>query len=152
MFSHDFSILRFLQAHSRVKVIRCMAFKVLLIQNGLLYIFISASGSGTTGLAIVTKIIGWLYDVALHWYATFIMLLAGRLENPVIAVRSYSICLNFIARLVLHDTPWNTYRTPPLGVNGGPEVNEEQRPLRDTDPHQKTSVPRQEQSQKSIQV
>ncbi|KAJ1394822.1 Multi antimicrobial extrusion protein [Sesbania bispinosa] len=32
-----------------------------------------------------------------HWYATCIMLLVGQLDNPVIAVGSYSICLNVVA-------------------------------------------------------
>uniref|UniRef100_A0A151UFC5 Protein DETOXIFICATION n=1 Tax=Cajanus cajan TaxID=3821 RepID=A0A151UFC5_CAJCA len=137
MFSYaiSFPIQRFLQAQGKVKVIMCIAFVVLLIQNVLLYIFISSFGWGTTGLAMVTNIIGWLYAMALvfytigwckeewtglnwmafrdlwafaklslassvmicleQWNVTIIMLLAGRLENPVIAVGSYSICFNF---------------------------------------------------------
>ncbi|KAI4351679.1 hypothetical protein L6164_006015 [Bauhinia variegata] len=30
-----------------------------------------------------------------HWYNTSIVILAGQLPNPVIAVGSFSICLNF---------------------------------------------------------
>ncbi|KAH1206902.1 Protein DETOXIFICATION 34 [Glycine max] len=133
-FAVAFPIQRFLQAQSKVKVIMCIAFVDLLIQNGLLYIFINVFGWGITGLAIVTNIVGWLYAVALvvytigwckeewsgfcwmafrdlwafaklslassvmncleQWYITCIMLLAGLLDNPVIAVGSYSICFN----------------------------------------------------------
>jgi len=130
-FAIVFPTLRFLQAQSKVKVIMCIAFVVLLIQNGLLYIFINIFGWGITGLAMVSNIIGWLYAGALvvytiswckeewsgfswmafrdllafaklslqssvmgcleQWYMTCIMLLAGLLDNPVIAVGSYSI-------------------------------------------------------------
>ncbi|RDX84686.1 Protein DETOXIFICATION 34, partial [Mucuna pruriens] len=133
-FAIAFPIQRFLQAQSKVKVIMCIAFVVLLIQNGLLYIFINVFGWATTGLAMVSNIIGWMYAVALvvytigwckeewtgfswvafrdlwafsklslassvmfcleQWYITCIMLLAGLLDNPVIAVGSYSICFN----------------------------------------------------------
>ncbi|KAH1233525.1 Protein DETOXIFICATION 34 [Glycine max] len=132
-FAIVFPTLRFLQAQSKVKVIMCIAFVVLLIQNGLLYIFINIFGWGITGLAMVSNIIGWLYAGALvvytiswckeewsgfswmafrdllafaklslqssvmgcleQWYMTCIMLLAGLLDNPVIAVGSYSICV-----------------------------------------------------------
>ncbi|KAG4941677.1 hypothetical protein JHK87_045548 [Glycine soja] len=135
-FAVAFPIQRFLQAQSKVKVIMCIAFVDLLIQNGLLYIFINVFGWGITGLAIVTNIVGWLYAVALvvytigwckeewsgfcwmafrdlwafaklslassvmncleQWYITCIMLLAGLLDNPVIAVGSYSICEDMI--------------------------------------------------------
>ncbi|RDX85109.1 Protein DETOXIFICATION 34, partial [Mucuna pruriens] len=124
----------FLQAQSKVKVIMCIAFVVLFIQNGMLYIVINVFGWGTTGLAMVTNIMGWVYAVALvvytigwckeewtgfslmafrdlwafarlclvssvmtcleHWYGTCIVLLVGLLDNPVIAVGSYSICFN----------------------------------------------------------
>ncbi|KAK7364359.1 hypothetical protein VNO80_12950 [Phaseolus coccineus] len=134
-FAIVFPTMRFLQAQSKVKVIMCIAFVVVLIQNGLLYMFISVFGWGTTGLAMVSNIIGWLYAVALvvyttgwskeewsgfswmafrdlwpiaklslassvmicleQWYLTCIMLLVGLLDNPVISVGSYSICLNF---------------------------------------------------------
>ncbi|TKY45239.1 TRANSPARENT TESTA protein 12 [Spatholobus suberectus] len=138
MFSYaiSFPIQRFLQAQSKVNVIMCIAFVVLLTQNGLLYTFIYVFGWGTTGLAMVTNIIGWVYAVALvvytigwckeqwtgfswiafrdlwalaklslassimicleQWYITCIILLAGRLDNPVIAVGSYSICFNVL--------------------------------------------------------
>jgi len=67
-FAIVFPTLRFLQAQSKVKVIMCIAFVVLLIQNGLLYMFINVFGWGTTGLAMVNNIIGWLYAVALFVY------------------------------------------------------------------------------------
>ncbi|RDX87420.1 Protein DETOXIFICATION 34 [Mucuna pruriens] len=136
MFSFAIALptLRFLQAQSKVKVIMYIAIVVLLIQNGLLYIFIHVFGWGTTGIAMATNIVGWVFAVALvvyiigwckeewtgfswiafrdlwafaklsfaacvmfcleQWYITCIMLLAGRLDNPVIAVGSYSICFN----------------------------------------------------------
>ncbi|KAK7315104.1 hypothetical protein VNO77_33636 [Canavalia gladiata] len=136
MFSYAiaFPTTRFLQAQSKVKVIMCISFVVLLIQNILLYIFIHVFGWGTTGLAMTSNIIGWVYAVALviytigwckeewtgfswmafrdlwtfaklsfsssimtcleQWYSTCIMLLAGKLHNPVIAVGSFSICFN----------------------------------------------------------
>ncbi|RDX85108.1 Protein DETOXIFICATION 34, partial [Mucuna pruriens] len=133
-----FPFLIFLQSQSKVKVIMYIAFVILVIQNGLLYIFIHVFGWGTTSLAMVSNIIGWGYAVALvvyaigwcgeewsgfswmafrdlwgfaklslassvmlcleQWYITCIMLLAGRLDNPVIALE-----------LVLHATPWNKY-------------------------------------------
>ncbi|KAK7380355.1 hypothetical protein VNO78_32863 [Psophocarpus tetragonolobus] len=126
----------FIQSQSKVKVIMCIALVLLLIQNGLLYIFITVFGWGTTGLAMVTNIIGWLHAFALviytigwckeewtgfswlafrdlwsfaklslassvmscleQWYGTCIMIFAGRLDNPVIAVGSYSICINVL--------------------------------------------------------
>ena len=67
-FAIVFPTLRFLQAQSKVKVIMCIAFVVLLIQNGLLYIFINIFGWGITGLAMVSNIIGWLYAGALVVY------------------------------------------------------------------------------------
>ncbi|KAK7380356.1 hypothetical protein VNO78_32864 [Psophocarpus tetragonolobus] len=133
-FAVAFPIQRFLQAQSKVNVIMCIAFVVLLIQNVLLHIFINVFGWGITGLAMVTNIIGWVYALCLvmytigwckeewsgfswiafrdlwaiaklslvssvmtcleQWYLTCIMLLAGLLDNPVIAVGSYSICFN----------------------------------------------------------
>ncbi|KAH1151891.1 hypothetical protein GYH30_045416 [Glycine max] len=63
-----FRIQRFLQAQSKVKVIMCIAFVDLLIQNGLLYIFINVFGWGITGLAMVTNIIGSLCALALVVY------------------------------------------------------------------------------------
>ncbi|XP_027357252.1 protein DETOXIFICATION 35-like [Abrus precatorius] len=59
----------FLQAQSKVKVILCISFMNLLIQNGLLYIFIYGFGWGTTGLAMANNITGWGYAVALVVYA-----------------------------------------------------------------------------------
>ncbi|WVZ15073.1 hypothetical protein V8G54_012639 [Vigna mungo] len=67
-FAIVFPTLRFLQAQSKVKVIMCIAFVVLLIQNGLLYMFIHVFGWGVTGLAMVSNIVGWLYAVALVVY------------------------------------------------------------------------------------
>ncbi|RDX85110.1 Protein DETOXIFICATION 34, partial [Mucuna pruriens] len=58
----------FLQSQRKVKVIMYIAFVVLLIQNGMLYIFIHVFGWGTTSLAMVTNIIGWMYAVALVVY------------------------------------------------------------------------------------
>lgn len=133
MFSYaiGFPIMRFLQAQSKVKVIMCISFMALLIENGLLYIFISALGWGTTGLAMANNITGWVNAIALvvytvgwckegwiglswlafkdlwaftkltltssvmncleQWHVTCIILLAGQLDKPVIAVGSYSI-------------------------------------------------------------
>ena len=133
MFSYaiGFPIQRFLQAQSKVNVITCISFVALLIQNGLLYVFIYALDWGTTGLAMATNITGWLFALALaiyaagwckegwtglswlafrdlwaftrlslslsvmtcleQWYSTFIVLLAGQLDNPVIALGSYNI-------------------------------------------------------------
>ncbi|XP_027923729.1 protein DETOXIFICATION 34-like isoform X2 [Vigna unguiculata] len=67
-FAIVFPTLTFLQAQSKVKVIMVIAFVVLLIQNGLLYLFIHVFGWGVTGLAMVSDIIGWLYAVALVVY------------------------------------------------------------------------------------
>ncbi|XP_047160837.1 protein DETOXIFICATION 35-like [Vigna umbellata] len=67
-FAIVFPTLRFLQAQSKVKVIMCIAFVVLLIQNGLLYMFIHVFGWGVTGLAMVSDIVGWLYALALVVY------------------------------------------------------------------------------------
>ncbi|KAG4952479.1 hypothetical protein JHK84_045787 [Glycine max] len=58
----------FLQAQIKVKVITCIALAVLVIQNVLLYIFINVFGWGTTGLAMVTNITGWVYAMALVVY------------------------------------------------------------------------------------
>ncbi|XP_006587274.1 protein DETOXIFICATION 34-like isoform X2 [Glycine soja] len=58
----------FLQSQIKVKVITCIALAVLVIQNVLLYIFINVFGWGTTGLAMVTNIIGWVYAAALVVY------------------------------------------------------------------------------------
>ncbi|KAL2334753.1 hypothetical protein Fmac_015966 [Flemingia macrophylla] len=63
-----FPIQAFLQAQCKVRVITCIAFVVLVIQNGLLYIFINVVGWGTTGLAMVTNIMGWVYAVSLVIY------------------------------------------------------------------------------------
>uniref|UniRef100_K7LDN7 Protein DETOXIFICATION n=1 Tax=Glycine max TaxID=3847 RepID=K7LDN7_SOYBN len=117
-FAIAFPVQRFLLAQSKVKVIMCIAFVDLLIQNGLPYIFINVFGWGVTSLAITANIVGWLYAVALvvytidwcrekwislqssvmncleQWYITCIMLHAGLLDNPVIGVGSYSICFN----------------------------------------------------------
>ncbi|KAK7315103.1 hypothetical protein VNO77_33635 [Canavalia gladiata] len=59
----------FLQAQSKVKVIMCISFVVLLMQNGLLYLFINVCGWGTIGLAMANNITGWGYAVALVVYA-----------------------------------------------------------------------------------
>ncbi|RZB61618.1 Protein DETOXIFICATION 34 isoform D [Glycine soja] len=61
-------IYTFLQAQIKVKVITCIALAVLVIQNVLLYIFINVFGWGTTGLAMVTNITGWVYAMALVVY------------------------------------------------------------------------------------
>jgi len=120
----------FLQSQSKVKVIMCFEFVTLLLQNVLLYFCITVFAGGTTDLAIISNIVGWVYALALaahtvfwcnEWsgfswmafrelwtfaklsfassvmscleqcYGTCIILLAGLLDNPVIAVGSYSI-------------------------------------------------------------
>jgi len=122
---------KFLQAQSEVKVIMYIAIVILLVQNGLLYIFISVFDWGITGLAMASNITGWgfalvqlIYAIGWckegwnglswmafrelweftklsfgssvmvcleQWYTTIIILLAGYLDNPVIALGSYSI-------------------------------------------------------------
>ena len=67
-FAIAFPVQRFLLAQSKVKVIMCIAFVDLLIQNGLPYIFINVFGWGVTSLAITANIVGWLYAVALVVY------------------------------------------------------------------------------------
>ncbi|MED6171264.1 hypothetical protein PIB30_039255 [Stylosanthes scabra] len=136
MFSYAFIFptQRFLQAQSKVKVITCITFVALLLQNVLLYIFIYGLDLGTTGLAMANNVTHWVLALALvvyascwckegwsgfsflafkdllpftwlslslslmtcleQWYSTFIVLLAGQLDNPVIALGSYSICIN----------------------------------------------------------
>jgi len=128
--SITFPLQAFLQSQSKVKVIMCFEFVGLLLQNVLLYIFITVFGGGTTEIAIVTDVVAWVYALALfvytifwckewsefswmafrdlwafakfsfaasvmscleQWYGTCIVLLAGQLDNPVIAVGSYSI-------------------------------------------------------------
>ena len=130
-FAINLPIQRFLQAQSKVNVIMCISFVALLIQNGLLYIFIYALHWGTTGLAMATNITGWVSALGLviyaagwckegwtglswlafrdlwafirlslsfsvmtcleQWQGNFIVLLVGQLDNPVIALGSYSI-------------------------------------------------------------
>ncbi|CAJ2666504.1 unnamed protein product [Trifolium pratense] len=136
MFSYaiNLPLMKFLQAQSKVNVIMYISVVTLLIQNGLLYIFINVFDFGIIGLAMASNISGWIFSVALviyaigwckegwnglslkafkelweftklslgssvmicleQWYSACIMLLAGHLDNPVIAVGSFSICLN----------------------------------------------------------
>ncbi|WJX66357.1 hypothetical protein P8452_50921 [Trifolium repens] len=133
-FAINLPLKKFLQAQSKVNVIMYISMVALLIQNGLLYIFVSVFHWGMTGLAMASNISGWLYSIALviyaigwckegwnglswkafkelweftklslgssvmicleQWYPACIMLLAGHLDSPVIALGSYSICLN----------------------------------------------------------
>ncbi|BAU02277.1 Protein DETOXIFICATION 35 [Vigna angularis] len=131
--SITFPLQAFLQSQSKVKAIMCFEFLGFLLQNVLLYIFVTVFGGGTSEIAMVTNIVAWLYALALfvytifwckEWsefswmafrdlwafakfsfsasvmscleqlYGTCIVLLAGQLDNPVIAVGSYSICFN----------------------------------------------------------
>lgn len=122
---------KFLQAQRKVKVVMCIAFVALVLQNGLLYIFIYELGWGITGAALANNVSGWVIAVAQvvyvmgwckegwtgfswlacrdiwafarltfassimicleQWYNTSILILAGLLNNAVIAVGSFSI-------------------------------------------------------------
>ncbi|KEH26206.1 putative multi antimicrobial extrusion protein [Medicago truncatula] len=133
-FAVNLPLVKFLQAQSKVNVIMYIAMVTLLIQNGLLYIFITVFDWGVIGLAMASNISGWIFSIALviyaigwckegwnglswmafrelweftklslgssvmicleQWYTACIILLAGHLDNPVIAVGSFSICLN----------------------------------------------------------
>jgi multidrug resistance protein, MATE family len=130
-FAVNLPLVKFLQAQSKVNVIMYIAMVTLLIQNVLLYIFISVFDWGMIGLAMASNISGWIFSIALviyaigwckegwnglswmafrelweftklsfgssvmicleQWYTTIIILLAGYLDNPVIALGSYSI-------------------------------------------------------------
>ncbi|KAL1357625.1 hypothetical protein AAHE18_05G267400 [Arachis hypogaea] len=118
MFSYAivFPIQRFLQAQSKVNVIMFMSLVSLILQNLLLYIFIYAMELGTTGLAMANNITCWsgfswlafkdlwpftwlslslsLMNCLEQWNGTFIVLLAGQLDNPTISLASYNICFN----------------------------------------------------------
>jgi len=130
-FAVNLPLVKFLQAQSKVNVIMYIAMVTLLIQNCLLYIFISVFDWGMIGLAMASNISGWIFSIALviyaigwckegwnglswmafrdlweftklsfgssvmicleQWYTACIILLAGHLDNPVIAVGSFSI-------------------------------------------------------------
>ena len=130
-FAITLPIKKFLQAQCKVNVIMCISLLFLLIQNGLLYIFISVFDWGIFGLAMASNITGWGFSIALviyvigwskegwnglswmafselweftklslgssgmvcleQWYSVCIILLAGQLDNPVIALGSFSI-------------------------------------------------------------
>ncbi|KEH26207.1 protein DETOXIFICATION 35 isoform X2 [Medicago truncatula] len=132
-FAVNLPLVKFLQAQSKVNVIMYIAMVTLLIQNGLLYIFITVFDWGVIGLAMASNISGWIFSIALviyaigwckegwnglswmafrelweftklslgssvmicleQWYTACIILLAGHLDNPVIAVGSFSICV-----------------------------------------------------------
>ncbi|XP_021826924.1 protein DETOXIFICATION 35-like isoform X4 [Prunus avium] len=130
-----FGLLRFLQAQSKVSAMALIAFVALIIQTGLLHLFINVFGWGTTGAAVAYDITHWGITVGQvvyimvwckeewtgfswlafkdiwafaklslascmmfcldSWYTMTINILAGLLENAVIAVGSFSICMNF---------------------------------------------------------
>ncbi|KAG4941678.1 hypothetical protein JHK87_045549 [Glycine soja] len=92
-FAVAFRIQRFLQAQSKVKVIMCIAFVDLLIQNGLLYIFINVFGWGITGLAMVTNIIGSLCALALVVYTIEIVKIR-RITLPVALSQLFQFLTN----------------------------------------------------------
>ncbi|CAL8127460.1 unnamed protein product [Prunus armeniaca] len=126
---------RFLQAQSKVSAMALIAFVALIVQTGLLHLFINVFGWGTTGAAVAYDITHWGITVGQFvyimvwcneewtgfswlafkdiwafaklslascmmfcldsWYTMTINILAGLLENAVIAVGSFSICMNF---------------------------------------------------------
>jgi len=130
-FAVNLPLVKFLQAQSKVNVIMYIAVITLLVQNGLLFIFITVFDWGMIGLAMASNISGWTFSIALviyaigwckegwnglswmafrelweftklsfgssvmicleQWYTACIILLAGHLDNPVIAVGSFSI-------------------------------------------------------------
>ncbi|BBN69856.1 detoxifying efflux carrier 35 [Prunus dulcis] len=94
---------RFLQAQSKVSAMAWIAFAALIIQTGLLHLFINVFGWGTTGAAVAYDITHWGITVGhlsfcqaipclMHDVLTRLMeyhdhkILAGLLENAVIAV------------------------------------------------------------------
>ncbi|KAJ1391014.1 Multi antimicrobial extrusion protein [Sesbania bispinosa] len=134
-FAINLSTQRFLQVQSKVSVIMFIAIIALIINNGLLYLFICVFSWGTMGAAMASNVSSWIiaggqviYAVGWckeawnglswlafkdlwgftrltlasslmlcleQWYTPCILLLAGHLHNPAIALGSYSICLNF---------------------------------------------------------
>lgn len=121
----------FLQAQSKVSAMALIAFVALIVQTGLLHLFINVFGWGTTGAAVAYDITHWGITVGQvvyimvwckeewtgfswlafkdiwafaklslascmmfcldSWYTITINILAGLLENAVIAVGSFSI-------------------------------------------------------------
>ncbi|KAL6127685.1 hypothetical protein ACLB2K_071048 [Fragaria x ananassa] len=97
---------KFLQAQSKVGLITWISFVALVTHTGLLYLFIIVLGWGVNGAAVAYNITFWevavgqfVYVVFLckeeMWYTMSMNILAGQLDNAVIALGSFSICLNF---------------------------------------------------------
>ena len=62
-------LMKFSQAQSKVNVIMYIAVITLLVQNGLLFIFITVFDWGMIGLAMASNISGWIFSTALVIYA-----------------------------------------------------------------------------------
>ncbi|WMV20581.1 hypothetical protein MTR67_013966 [Solanum verrucosum] len=99
---------KFLQAQSKVGVLACIGFVVLLLHTLLLWLFLYVFNLGINGAALVFNFTAlneiWAFvrlSVASAvmlcleiWYMMSIIVLTGHLKDAVIAVGSLSICMN----------------------------------------------------------